>query len=60
MSWTTPEAIEIKMDAEVSSYQSEDFDPAKDGPPFVGARTSSRSSTPIHGEALAPRTDPSG
>lgn len=35
MSWTKPEAIEIKMDAEISSYQDDSGDPLKDGPPFV-------------------------
>ncbi len=24
MSWTTPEAVEIKMDAEIGSYQADD------------------------------------
>ncbi len=32
--WNTPEATEIKMDAEISSYQ-EDRDPLRDGPEFV-------------------------
>jgi hypothetical protein len=35
MSWTKPEALEIKMDAEISSYQDDDYDPYKDGPLFV-------------------------
>ena len=35
MSWTKPEAIEIKMDAEISSYQDDSYDPMKDGPLFV-------------------------
>jgi len=35
MSWTKPEAIEIKMDAEISSYQDDSYDPLKDGPLFV-------------------------
>ncbi|MBX3208366.1 MAG: hypothetical protein KF764_25195 [Labilithrix sp.] len=35
MSWTKPEAIEIKMDAEISSYQDDNYDPMKDGPLFV-------------------------
>ena len=35
MRWNKPEMVEIKMDAEISSYQSEDYDPAKDGPLFV-------------------------
>ncbi|MDB4941713.1 MAG: hypothetical protein JWP97_1247 [Labilithrix sp.] len=33
--WTTPNAVEIKMDAEISSYQDDSYDPAKDGPLFV-------------------------
>jgi hypothetical protein len=32
--WTKPEAVEIKMDAEISSYQDES-DPMRDGPLFV-------------------------
>lgn len=35
MSWTKPEATEIKMDAEISSYQDDSYDPLKDGPLFV-------------------------
>jgi hypothetical protein len=35
MCWTKPEALEIKMDAEISSYQDDDYDPYKDGPLFV-------------------------
>lgn len=35
MSWTKPEAVEIKMDAEISSYQDDTQDPLKDGPLFV-------------------------
>jgi hypothetical protein len=33
--WTAPEATEIKMDAEISSYQDDSYDPYKDGPHFV-------------------------
>lgn len=33
--WTKPEAVEIKMDAEISSYQDDNFDPMKDGPLFI-------------------------
>ncbi len=33
--WTKPEAVEIKMDAEISSYQDDSYDPLKDGPLFV-------------------------
>jgi hypothetical protein len=34
MEWTTPSWAEIKMDAEIGSYQ-EDFEPTRD-PAFVG------------------------
>ena len=37
MSWTKPEALEIKMDAEISSYQDDGQDPLRDGPLFVRA-----------------------
>jgi hypothetical protein len=33
-----PSFEEIKMDAEISSYQ-DDFDPMREGPPFVEATT---------------------
>lgn len=33
--WTTPKTTEIKMDAEISSYQDDSYDPLKDGPHFV-------------------------
>jgi hypothetical protein len=39
MSWTKPEAVEIKMDAEISSYQDDSQDPLKDGPLFVRDET---------------------
>ena len=35
--WTTPQTTEIKMDAEISSYQDDSYDPLKDGPHFVQA-----------------------
>lgn len=35
MSWNKPEMVEIKMDAEISSYQDDNYDPMKDGPLFV-------------------------
>jgi len=35
MTWTKPEATEIKMDAEISSYQDDNYDPMKDGPLFA-------------------------
>jgi hypothetical protein len=34
MSWTTPSFVEIKMDAEIGSYQ-EDWTPERDEPLFV-------------------------
>lgn len=37
MRWNTPEMVEIKMDAEISSYQDDSYDPHKDGPLFVQA-----------------------
>jgi len=33
--WNKPEATEIKMDAEISSYQDDSYDPMKDGPLFI-------------------------
>ena len=36
MSWTTPEFDEIKMDAEIGSYQ-DDFDPGREVPAFLWA-----------------------
>ena len=35
MSWTKPEMVEIKMDAEIGSYQDDNYDPVKEGPQFV-------------------------
>ena len=37
MSWNKPEMVEIKMDAEISSYQDDTYDPHRDGPHFVKA-----------------------
>jgi hypothetical protein len=37
--WTEPQATEIKMDAEISSYQDDNYDPLKDGPEFVAAES---------------------
>lgn len=37
MRWNKPEMTEIKMDAEISSYQDDNYDPMKDGPLFVQA-----------------------
>jgi hypothetical protein len=36
--WKKPEATEIKMDAEISSYQDDNYDPMKDGPLFVSEK----------------------
>ena len=49
--WTKPEMVEIKMDAEISSYQDDNYDPMKDGPLFV------KSEQPVEtdGEAVIPR-----
>jgi hypothetical protein len=33
--WNKPQATEIKMDAEISSYQDDNYDPLKDGPHFA-------------------------
>ena len=48
--WNKPEATEIKMDAEISSYQDENFeDPMRDGPLFAqneAAETNGESSIP--------------
>jgi hypothetical protein len=33
--WNKPQATEIKMDAEISSYQDDSYDPLKDGPHFA-------------------------
>lgn len=35
MRWNKPEMSEIKMDAEISSYQDDNYDPLKDGPLFA-------------------------
>ncbi len=51
MRWNKPEMVEIKMDAEISSYQDDSYDPMKDGPLFV------KSAQPAEtdGEAVLPR-----
>jgi hypothetical protein len=36
MKWEAPSFVELKMDAEIGSYQ-DDFDPARDVPAFVDA-----------------------
>lgn len=43
--WTSPQAIEIKMDAEISSYQDDSYDPHKDGPLFASQARSEASET---------------
>jgi hypothetical protein len=35
MTWETPSFIELRMDAEIGSYQ-DDSDPTRDEPAFVG------------------------
>ncbi|HLK35189.1 MAG TPA: hypothetical protein VKU41_00465 [Polyangiaceae bacterium] len=35
MDWTSPSVVEIKMDAEIGSYQ-EDFDPSRESPIATG------------------------
>lgn len=51
MNWMKPEMVEIKMDAEISSYQDDNYDPHRDGPPIV------REERPLEtdGEAVIPR-----
>lgn len=53
MTWTKPEATEIKMDAEISSYQDDTYDPMKDGPLFVSAGAEKPAET--NGEPSVPR-----
>lgn len=49
--WTKPEMVEIKMDAEISSYQDDNYDPLKDGPLFVKSEQPKETET----EAVVPR-----
>ena len=51
MRWNKPEMVEIKMDAEISSYQDDSYDPMKDGPLFV----KSEQPAETDGEAVLPR-----
>ena len=51
--WTTPKTTEIKMDAEISSYQDDSYDPLKDGPLFVQAHAVAPAET--NGESSIPR-----
>lgn len=48
--WTKPEMFEIKMDAEISSYQDDNYDPMKDGPLFVSEKP-----VETDGETVIPR-----
>ena len=49
MKWETPRYAEIKMDAEITSYQ-DDFDPTRD-PLFNDARPTSESSGALEAPA---------
>lgn len=40
-SWKKPEVTEIRMDAEIGSYQDENYDPSREGPLFVEEDTDS-------------------
>ena len=51
MRWNKPEMVEIKMDAEISSYQDDTYDPHRDGPLFVSAEKPAETD----GEAVIPR-----
>ncbi len=51
--WTTPQTTEIKMDAEISSYQDDSYDPLKDGPHFVNARAVAPAETSLSGAQRA-------
>ena len=52
--WTTPKTTEIKMDAEISSYQDDSYDPLKDGPHFVQGHALAPAET--SGERVLPRS----
>ena len=47
--WTTPQTTEIKMDAEISSYQDDSYDPIKDGPHFVKSESVAPAETSVSG-----------
>ena len=51
--WMKPEMVEIKMDAEISSYQDDNYDPHKDGPLFVSGQD--HQPAEMNGEAVLPR-----
>ncbi len=53
--WNHPQATEIKMDAEISSYQDDSYDPHKDGPLFVSAARNDATETDL---SLAHRSVP--
>ena len=44
MEWQRPSFSEVKMDAEISSYQ-DDFDPLREDPAFVRAPSAARISS---------------
>ena len=51
MNWEAPSFVEVKMDAEIGSYQDDNYDRDKDGPPIV-RREEARETD---GEAVIPR-----
>ena len=56
MPWTKPEMVEIKMDAEISSYQADDDDPRRDGPPRI-ARVASAAEAGLGERSLGGAAD---
>ena len=56
--WNQPQATEIKMDAEISSYQDDSYDPHKDGPLFGSLACSEASSQVRSDLSLAQRSIP--
>ena len=54
--WNSPQATEIKMDAEISSYQDDSYDPHKDGPLFASQmRSEAPESDLSQGRSSIPR-----
>ena len=53
--WNQPTAIEIKMDAEISSYQDDSYDPHKDGPLFARAQNDAAESGGSAADTRVPR-----
>jgi hypothetical protein len=53
--WNSPRATEIKMDAEISSYQDDSYDPHKDGPLFGSQARNEAAETDL---SLAQRSVP--